>query len=234
MAPFAELAARSHYSFLEGSASPRRMVETAARLGIAALGLCDRNGLYGAVELIQAGAGTWNPPDHRDRGGARRGLAVAPPGAKPDRVPSALQGRERRAARGGEGPAAPRDRRSRRGSDGIGGVAGISTGPAGAGTPPPLLGSTRRGGVPRSVARRNPEGCRRLSRRAGRTRRDPGAHRRSALRSGPRRSDPRRGRSPRGGRGCRRRRCSSRPSRRTWIPRRSTTASRSPEVRGVP
>ncbi len=54
MAPFAELAARSHYSFLEGSASPRRMVETAARLGIAALGLCDRNGLYGAVELIQA------------------------------------------------------------------------------------------------------------------------------------------------------------------------------------
>ena len=30
------------------------MVETAARLGISALGLCDRNGLYGAVELIQA------------------------------------------------------------------------------------------------------------------------------------------------------------------------------------
>jgi error-prone DNA polymerase len=30
------------------------MVQTAARLGIAALGLCDRNGLYGAVELIQS------------------------------------------------------------------------------------------------------------------------------------------------------------------------------------
>jgi error-prone DNA polymerase len=30
------------------------MVETAARLGISALGLCDRNGLYGAVELIQS------------------------------------------------------------------------------------------------------------------------------------------------------------------------------------
>ena len=30
------------------------MVQTAARLGISALGLCDRNGLYGAVELIQA------------------------------------------------------------------------------------------------------------------------------------------------------------------------------------
>ena len=54
MPGFAELAARSHYSFLEGSASPKRMVQTAARLGIAALGLCDRNGLYGAVELIQA------------------------------------------------------------------------------------------------------------------------------------------------------------------------------------
>src|ERR1700719_3256783 len=54
MPGFAELAARSHYSFLEGAASPRAMVETAARLGISALGLCDRNGLYGAVELIQA------------------------------------------------------------------------------------------------------------------------------------------------------------------------------------
>ncbi len=30
------------------------MVQTAAGLGIAALGLCDRNGLYGAVELIQS------------------------------------------------------------------------------------------------------------------------------------------------------------------------------------
>src|SRR6202140_4989188 len=54
MPGFAELAARSHYSFLEGAASPKKMVETAARLGISALGLCDRNGLYGAVELIQA------------------------------------------------------------------------------------------------------------------------------------------------------------------------------------
>ncbi len=51
---FAELAARSHYSFLEGAASPRAMVQIAAQLGISALGLCDRNGLYGAVELIQA------------------------------------------------------------------------------------------------------------------------------------------------------------------------------------
>ena len=54
MPGFAELAARSHYSFLEGAASPKTMVETAGRLGISALALCDRNGLYGAVELIQA------------------------------------------------------------------------------------------------------------------------------------------------------------------------------------
>jgi error-prone DNA polymerase len=54
MAPFAELAARSHYSFLEGSASPRTLVATAAALGIEALGLCDRNGLYGAVGFMEA------------------------------------------------------------------------------------------------------------------------------------------------------------------------------------
>ncbi len=52
--PFAELAARSHYSFLEGSASPRDLVAVAAQLGIASLGLCDRNGLYGAVAFMEA------------------------------------------------------------------------------------------------------------------------------------------------------------------------------------
>ena len=52
--PFAELAARSHYSFLEGSASPRDLVAVAAQLAIASLGLCDRNGLYGAVAFMEA------------------------------------------------------------------------------------------------------------------------------------------------------------------------------------
>ena len=51
---FAELAARSHYSFLEGAASPRALVAQAAALGIEALGLCDRNGLYGAVSFMEA------------------------------------------------------------------------------------------------------------------------------------------------------------------------------------
>jgi error-prone DNA polymerase len=54
MAPFAELAARSHFSFLEGSASPRNLVATARSLGIEALGLCDRNGLYGVVGFMEA------------------------------------------------------------------------------------------------------------------------------------------------------------------------------------
>src|ERR1035437_9735987 len=52
--PFAELAVHSHFSFLEGSPSPRDLVEVAARLGIGSLGLCDRNGLYGAVAFIEA------------------------------------------------------------------------------------------------------------------------------------------------------------------------------------
>ena len=54
MTPYAELAARSHYSFLEGSASPRTLVATAAALGIESLGLCDRNGLYGVVGFMEA------------------------------------------------------------------------------------------------------------------------------------------------------------------------------------
>jgi len=58
---FAELAARSNFSFLEGSASPRDLVAVAARLGIGSLGLCDRNGLYGAVAFLEAArkAGIW-------------------------------------------------------------------------------------------------------------------------------------------------------------------------------
>lgn len=54
MAPFAELAARSHFSFLEGSASPSTLVAGARRLGITSLGICDRNGLYGVVGFMAA------------------------------------------------------------------------------------------------------------------------------------------------------------------------------------
>jgi error-prone DNA polymerase len=51
---FSELWARSYFSFLEGASAPEAMVARAAELGMAALGLVDRGGLYGAVRLVQA------------------------------------------------------------------------------------------------------------------------------------------------------------------------------------
>ena len=53
-AGFTELGARSHFSFLEGASSPRDLVAGAVALGLGGLGLCDRNGLYGAVGFIDA------------------------------------------------------------------------------------------------------------------------------------------------------------------------------------
>ncbi len=50
---FAELCARSYFSFLEGASAPEAMVQRAAQLGMPALGLVDRGGLYGAVRLVQ-------------------------------------------------------------------------------------------------------------------------------------------------------------------------------------
>ena len=46
---FAELAAISNFSFLQGAAHPQEMVETAAALGYRAIGLADRNTLAGVV-----------------------------------------------------------------------------------------------------------------------------------------------------------------------------------------
>ncbi|MEI8095686.1 MAG: error-prone DNA polymerase [Spirochaetales bacterium] len=40
---------KSHYSFLEGASSPEDLVETAQALGLPALALTDRHGVYGAV-----------------------------------------------------------------------------------------------------------------------------------------------------------------------------------------
>src|SRR5579864_8407380 len=154
MPQFAELAARSHYSFLEGAASPKKMVETAARLGISALGLCDRNGLYGAVELIQVAKAQGIHPiigtELELAGGSRlRLLARSRTGYRQlCRTVSAAQ------LAGVKGQ--PRVE-----IDGIYGAgdgahaSAIRTGPAVAGTPPPVLGSTRTGGVP---PRRHPSG----------------------------------------------------------------------------
>lgn len=52
--PYAELHARSHFSFLSGSSSPAELVAEAVRLEIDTLALTDLNGFYGVVEFAQA------------------------------------------------------------------------------------------------------------------------------------------------------------------------------------
>lgn len=51
---FAELHAASHFHFLHGASSPQAMVDAARELGLEALALLDRDGLYGAVEFATA------------------------------------------------------------------------------------------------------------------------------------------------------------------------------------
>ncbi len=46
--PFAELLAKTNYSFLEGASHPEEMVQQAKELGYGALGLVDSQGVYGA------------------------------------------------------------------------------------------------------------------------------------------------------------------------------------------
>ncbi len=55
MTPFAELDCLTHYSFLEGASYPRELAFEAKRLGLAAIGVADRNSLAGIVRAWQAG-----------------------------------------------------------------------------------------------------------------------------------------------------------------------------------
>lgn len=48
MTPFAELAAKTNYSFLEGASFPEEMVRKAHELGYEAIAITDRHGVYGA------------------------------------------------------------------------------------------------------------------------------------------------------------------------------------------
>src|SRR5512137_2936374 len=48
-ARYAELRCKSNFSFLEGASHPEELVDRAADLGLAALALTDRGGIYGAV-----------------------------------------------------------------------------------------------------------------------------------------------------------------------------------------
>src|SRR5579863_2882199 len=59
---FVELLARTHYSLLQGASSPREMVDRAREMGGTALGIADRNGVYGipkAYEAWKAHAGSF-------------------------------------------------------------------------------------------------------------------------------------------------------------------------------
>ena len=49
MNEYVPLWCKSHYSFLEGASSPEELVAKAQDLGLPALALTDRDGLYGAV-----------------------------------------------------------------------------------------------------------------------------------------------------------------------------------------
>jgi error-prone DNA polymerase len=48
--PYAELHCRSAFSFLDGASAPAELVERALEMGLSALAITDRNGLYGIVE----------------------------------------------------------------------------------------------------------------------------------------------------------------------------------------
>ena len=54
--PFAELHAASSYHFFRGASAPRALVERARALGLAALGVLDRDGFYGVAEFAEAAA----------------------------------------------------------------------------------------------------------------------------------------------------------------------------------
>ncbi|MBI5527479.1 MAG: PHP domain-containing protein, partial [Deltaproteobacteria bacterium] len=49
MDSYVPLWCKSNYSFLEGASHPEDLVETAARLGLPAIAITDRDGVYGAV-----------------------------------------------------------------------------------------------------------------------------------------------------------------------------------------
>jgi len=51
---YVELHARSAFSFLRGASNPEELARKAARLGMEALALCDRDGVYGAPRLFSA------------------------------------------------------------------------------------------------------------------------------------------------------------------------------------
>ncbi len=54
MSGYAELHSRSNFTFLSGASHPEELVERAAELGLSAIALTDRDGLYGTVRFSRA------------------------------------------------------------------------------------------------------------------------------------------------------------------------------------
>ena len=54
MNDYAEIAVTTNYSLLRGASHPRELVEMAAKLGHAAIGIADRNTLAGVVRAYAA------------------------------------------------------------------------------------------------------------------------------------------------------------------------------------
>ncbi len=51
---FPEIRARTHHSFLRGASSPAELIQQAAALGLSAIGIMDRNGVYGVPRAYDA------------------------------------------------------------------------------------------------------------------------------------------------------------------------------------
>src|SRR6266581_4179966 len=54
MNPYVELHCHSNFSFLDGGSHPAELAFQAAKLGMPALAITDRGGVYGAVRFLQA------------------------------------------------------------------------------------------------------------------------------------------------------------------------------------
>lgn len=83
---FAELCGRSCFSFLEGASHPEEMVTHADALGLDALALCDRDGLYGMARAHAEAKGLHEGRDEPGAPGVRLivGAELTLEGAHPD------------------------------------------------------------------------------------------------------------------------------------------------------
>jgi len=97
-ARYAELHCRSNFTFLEGASHPEELVETGVALGLDAIALTDRDGLYGAVRFAKAAKPTTlgaivgveltlDAPDLRPTGRDGRSLARKMTPAESARLP---------------------------------------------------------------------------------------------------------------------------------------------------